>query len=456
VAHLDPADIAALLEATGDAHARLAEIPAALAAYQEARRRAPATDRLLRSRVALNAGLVAERAGSVTRAARWFGIAQRESAAPPGGLAPFDGVAPSEEAHLVELGARVRVERAFLRHTTGHEPEARRLCEQAIDAAGPVGADDVVGRALLLLDMIDLRTAGSSDERRVRRALALFERCDDLPRQAGAWNHLGMTAYFSGEWDTALAHYRNSQQAHIRSGDEWSAAIATANIGEILVDQGRLDDAEPLVVEALRVWRASGTTSDIGFGSALLGRLAARRGRHADALALLSEAATAYSAKDEHVELCDVELRCAEVWLLQANPLAAREHLSRAEAELRTALRLAGHPAADADALPPIPPAVALIRSYGCSAAQLGDRSRAVRLLDAGVALARLTSSTHELALSLAARAWTDGAPAPDEARVMLDQLGVIWTPELPMTASTSPVVVLPAQRQTADQPASL
>jgi class 3 adenylate cyclase/tetratricopeptide (TPR) repeat protein len=434
-----PEDLAALLECIGDEHARLAELQPALTAYQEARRHAPASARLLRSRVALSAGLAVERAGARTRAARWLALAQREA----------EGA--DTDPKLVELAARARVERAFLRYTTGHDADAAALCEQAIAQAEGVGADDVTGRALHLMDLVDLRAGRGSDEQRVRRALTLFERCGDLPRQAGVWNHLGMAAYFRGDWDAAVSHYRQAQAVHERSGDEWSAAIASANIGEILVDQGRLDEAEPLVAEALRVWRASGTSSDIGFGAALLGRLAGRRGRYAEALALLGEAATAYAAKDERAELTDVELRRAEVLLLRGAARAALHHLDDAQSRLFTALRLAGRdvPSGDASTWPPLPVSAALFRLRGCATAQLGQRNVALDLLDDSIALARRAGSTHELALSLSARHWADDTTDDAEAEQLLARLGVVWTPILPPKALAVPELPeLPEQRR--------
>lgn len=417
---LGPEDLAALSESIGNEHARLAELTQAVAAYQDARRQA--SSRQLRARVALSAGLAVERAGERTRAARWLGLAQRE-------------------ADDATLAARIRVERAFLRYTTGHDNDAAKLCHHAITEAEGAGADDVVGRALHLLDLVDLRAGRGSDEQRVRRALSLFERSGDLPRQAGLWNHLGMAAYFRGDWDSAVSHYRQAQSAHERSGDEWSAAIASANIGEILVDQGRLDEAEPLVAEALRVWRASGTPSDIGFGAALLGRLAGRRGRHADALTLLGEAESAYAAKDERAELTDVELRRAEVLLLRGAAQQALDHLDRAQSQLFTALRLAGRamPSADATTWPPLPVSAALWRLRGCAATQRGQHTVAVGLLDESVALARRAGSAHELALSLSARAWADGDAPTREAEQLLGQLGIVWTPTLPPTAAPVP-----------------
>ena len=420
---LDRGELAGVLEATGDVHARLAELEPAMLAYREARRLAPAQDRLLRGRVALSAGLVAGRAGELSRATRWLQLAHRDTAAP--------GASPDDKTPLVELDARIAVEQAFLKHTVGREADAATLCRRAVEQAESIGAVDVVGRALLLMDMIDLRAGKPGDEPRVLRALEMFEQAGDLPRQAGAWNHLGMTSYFGGDWDAAVERYGRAQAVHQRSGDEWSAAIASGNLGELLVDQGRLDEAEPLVTEALRVWRASGTPSDIGFGAALLGRLEARRQRLPQALELLAQAATAFAAKEELVELVDVDLRRAEALLLHGLAEQAASWLDRAEDRLCVASRVAGH----TPGLSPTPLTIALLRLRGVTALQLGGRAAALSLLARSVGLARSLGTVHELALSLRAQAWADGGQKSAEAAELFDRLGVTWVPELPERA---------------------
>ncbi|HET7529322.1 MAG TPA: adenylate/guanylate cyclase domain-containing protein, partial [Mycobacteriales bacterium] len=193
---LPPAEVAGLHEAIGDVHARLAELEPATDAYREARRRAPREDGVTRARVALSAGIVAERAGAMARASRWMSMA----------YADLTATARNDDAPT-ELEGRIWVERAFLRHNAGRVREAEELCNRAIDCAQRTGADDVLGRALHLLDLVELAAGRPGDEGRVEQARDLFERAGDLPRQAGAWNHLGMRAYFRGDWDDALDRY---------------------------------------------------------------------------------------------------------------------------------------------------------------------------------------------------------------------------------------------------------
>ena len=245
-----------------------------------------------------------------------------------------------------------------------------------------------------------------------------------------------MTSYFGGDWDAAVERYGRAQAAHQRSGDDWSAAIASGNLGELLVDQGRLDEAEPLVTDALRVWRVSGTPSDIGFGAALLGRLEARRQRLPEALALFAEAEIAYGAKDELVELVDLDLRRAEAVLMHGATDQAGAWLEQAETRLRNTSRLAGRD----PGLPPTPLTVALLRLKGVTALQLGDRATMSELLARSVDLARTLGTKHELALSLRAPAWGAAGARSAEAAELFDRLGVSWVPELPEYARPLPV----------------
>ena len=72
------------------------------------------------------------------------------------------------------------------------------------------------------------------------------------------------------------------------------AAVSAINIAEILSDQGRLVEAQPLLSDALAVWRASGAPTSIAFARSYLGRVAARAGRHDEALALYAQAREAF------------------------------------------------------------------------------------------------------------------------------------------------------------------
>jgi hypothetical protein len=57
-------------------------------------------------------------------------------------------------------------------------------------------------------------------------------------------NNLGIEAYFAGRWDEASELYRRSGALSGRVGDVVNVTRAENNEGEILSDQGKLEEAE--------------------------------------------------------------------------------------------------------------------------------------------------------------------------------------------------------------------
>ena len=414
-----PLDLAELGEAIGDVSSRLGELTAAVSAYMTARARAPRSAPLVRARLAMHVGRCAEASGQMTRALQWLTKAHRDL------QAVLDEDSGDQAA--AALAGRIWVERAHLRFLNGRTAEAARLCELAVDAAQVAGADEVVGRALFLLDAVDMRRGRSGDEKRVLLALDMLERAGDLPAQANVWNHLGARAYFAGDWPRAIECYQKTRDIDDRCGNDWGAAIASGNIGEIYVDQGRLVEARPLLDAALRVWRAAGATSSVGFGAALLGRLHARSGSFPDAMALFQEALSAYAAKDEQFDIVQTELKIAEALLLQGGAAAALRQLDRADKRLRLAAAAAG--------LDPVesPESMAIARLRALAFGQQGDMEGCARALQQSAGLAAARGWTHELAVTLNDLV-AAGMAEPDQqsaAGDLLSQLGVVWVPNL-------------------------
>ena len=86
----------------------------------------------------------------------------------------------------------------------------------------------------------------------------MLEEAGDLVLQSNVVNNLGIEAYYAGRWDEASALYRQSGALSERVGDVVNVARAQNNEGEIVSDQGELEDAEEsCFLEARRVWRAA-------------------------------------------------------------------------------------------------------------------------------------------------------------------------------------------------------
>ena len=90
-------------------------------------------------------------------------------------------------------------------------------------------------------------------------------------------NNLGMFAYFEGRWDNAIAFYRRARgpaaNAPVARRD---VAYTDCNIGEILSDQGHLDEAGASLRRARQVWSGTGERQTVAFVDVLLARLAVR------------------------------------------------------------------------------------------------------------------------------------------------------------------------------------
>ncbi len=422
-------EVAELWEAIGDVCARLADLAGAIVAYRSARRRAGRSEPLRRGRVAMAIGLSAHAAGDTPGAKRWLSTAVRELGA-------------AGDDTTKQLVARVGVERAYIEHVSGRTASATKLCSLALQQSEAVGADVVTAQALLLLDVLDMTAGRGSDADRLRRLLDLCQGVGDLALQAKAWNWAGMVSYYAGRWSEAIEAYRKAQEAQERAGDEWSAAIAQGNIAEILLDQGRLSEAEPLVQSALRLWRLSKTPHDVGFGAALLGRLHARSGRFEKAFELLNEARDAFSVKDERFDCVDAELKVAEALLLMGQPRAASEVLSQTKGLLRRALQGAGmsglRAAEDESFLVDSAQGLVILRFSAIAAVQLDDPLTARARLQLAESAARNDGALHELALVLETIAWLKGdrdSRQRVEAEQLLRRLDIVWTPTFPRTA---------------------
>ena len=72
------------------------------------------------------------------------------------------------------------------------------------------------------------------------RALALYEELGNLPGQTSIFNTLGVAADVRGEWQVALEAFQHAQDAVQRTGDAVMHGACSNNIGEIVLDQGRL------------------------------------------------------------------------------------------------------------------------------------------------------------------------------------------------------------------------
>jgi tetratricopeptide (TPR) repeat protein len=167
-----------------------------------------------------------------------------------------------------------------------------------------------------------------------------------------------------------------------------SAALALCNIGEVLCDLGRADEARAALEEARRIWRATGYQLGVGVCDLYLARAEAADDNHDLALTLLDGALATLRAIGAPTFVLDVQIRRAESLVALGRAAEALAICNEAFAE---------HGIADHD----INLRCALTRVRARASAALGDLKAAAIDIDEAVRLAEEAAAPAELAASL-------------------------------------------------------
>jgi len=409
-------EVATVAEALGDVRDRAGVYDAATSAYRQARALL-AGDVVRQARLMLKEAWLAERQSRFANAVRWI---RR-------GLRALEGVA-GEDASTER--AQLTVAYAAIRQGQGRCVEAIEWCHRAIAEATASKNLVALASAYATLDWayVDLgqsdRAVHSSD------ALRIYEELGDLDGQALVANNLGANSYYAGRWADALALYERSRDAAMQLGDSVNAMWATMNVGEVLADQGHLDDAEEHMRDALRVWKAAGYSRGVAYATMYLARVAGRTGRHTEALELLDDARAAFGALGAETDVLQADVVRAECDVLGGDPGSA---LARIDDAL---VRLDHVPGGEGQRAP-------LFRLRGYALAQRGRIDEAATALDESLRVAREIGADYEVALTLEAQArvgalaGTDEEPALAERHTIFERLGVGAVPEVVLGDST-------------------
>ncbi len=262
-------------EALGDARNRAGAYVEAAAAYRTARRLVD-DDAVAQARLALKLARVQAWLDRYASVLRWI----------TKGLNILKGIESDEAARqraelLAWYGRCCQDE--------GRHQRALKWSTLAVAQAEAVGHKEALADALRFIDYAKMELGQLEEPVNWLRALALFEELENLQGQSGVLNMLGMFAYFRGEWDKALELYKRAQATVSRTGNVVMDAIYVLNIGEIELDQGRLEEAEQRFEYSSRVLRVARYRTGMAYLSINLARLAARQGRFSDALRIFEE-----------------------------------------------------------------------------------------------------------------------------------------------------------------------
>lgn len=343
-AGLDPSEVGRVAETLGDVAELAGEFAAARSAYLRARE-AFGRNLIAEARLQRRLGELDERVGKYVAALRRYGRILGRIEREAGSLAPA-------------LRAGLLVAYAGVRYRQGRYPEATALLEQAAIDARLAGDGRTLAHAYYLRDVCDTYQGVESDW--ASRALPLFRAAGDLIYEAHTLNQLGVAAYFHGDWDAAVEHYRVAVDAYGEVGELRSQAITRGNLGEILSDQMVLDEAESLFVEAATTFEALGYRLGELVTRGNLARLRLRQGRIDEAADELGSVLAGFDALSSDYYVGVTRLRLAEVEAerghLEAAAEAAREVLAMRSLDTPTRIAssrlvaLAAHGAQGGDA----------------------------------------------------------------------------------------------------------
>jgi class 3 adenylate cyclase/tetratricopeptide (TPR) repeat protein len=405
---VDPPTLAGVYESLGDATERLGDFPRAQEAYHSARDLLE--DPVARAGLMLKEAWIPERLGNFKQALHTISRAQHA----------LGRAGRSKEV----AGRRAQLSAAYaaILQATGRSGEAIKWCRKAIDDAQAAGDDDALAHAYSILSWALSATGRPDHIAYAERALTIYEGREDLPGQALVLNYLGGYAYFDGRWSEAVEFYERGRAARERTGDAVNAAYGVLNIGEILLDQGHVDEARQRFASALRVWRAAGHRWGVAAAQTYLGRAEARAGQFERAFANFDEAKDAFRDLGE-ASLLEVEVRIAEAHLLAGDADAAFA-LSSGLVER------AGHGEGVNVHLP------TLHRIRGWALVERGDLEAGRASFELSLEDARRRNAPYDEALALRAIAELaeatgrgDQRRAMDQARSILDRLGVVAPP---------------------------
>jgi tetratricopeptide (TPR) repeat protein len=178
---------------------------------------------------------------------------------------------------------------------------------------------------LLLLVLSTMGDPRSAEHR--TQAIEIYQELGDIQGLAKVYNNLGTEAYRECRWDDAIRLYEESRQYEERDANDAGAALSELNTSEVLLDQGRWDEALLRLTRALRTFQAV----DFAFGVAEarnhLGLLHARLGAYEEAQTHLDEAREMFVAMGAESMLPDLLIRRVELAVMAGDVDLAEQYL---------------------------------------------------------------------------------------------------------------------------------
>ena len=168
--------------------------------------------------------------------------------------------------------------RANIHLQQGQLHEAIEVATKVVALAEPLGPSAALARAYGALDGAYLDLGEPEKAVNEAKAVAIYQQLGEARRAAIAESNVGVHAYAEGRWREATEYYTHSRDELERLGDWTQAAFAGANLGEVLISRGLLEEAETVLQDASRTLHAAEHVTGYVFADTQLARLALVRG----------------------------------------------------------------------------------------------------------------------------------------------------------------------------------
>jgi tetratricopeptide (TPR) repeat protein len=192
--------------------------------------------------------------------------------------------------------------------------EAVRFYEAAVEAAG--GVKDLLQLAKMHhgLGLAYQRLQQPAKARQqLDKALALYSIESDLSAVFRLENDLGDLLLHQGHLEAAEKHFRSALTGSIALHmDRRGRGHILANLGEVSLRRGQLEEARQLLDEALETGRVVGEQVVVAIAQALMGQVEARQGDHKLAREHFDSAIRILEALDMPDRLRECHIACAE------------------------------------------------------------------------------------------------------------------------------------------------
>ncbi|MBX3407540.1 MAG: protein kinase [Phycisphaeraceae bacterium] len=171
----------------------------------------------------------------------------------------------------------------------GEFEEGRRALGEAL--ARRAGSEERFdGRLLAASGNLEWGAGRFSDARSsYERSLAVWERLGEHTQAAAMHSNIAIVCHRLGDIESGLREHERALAAYERAGDTRGLAFAKVNASGLLLEAGRLDDAEQVLKEALPVLQELKDQYRIGAALFNLGQVAHARGDYAAALSRYGE-----------------------------------------------------------------------------------------------------------------------------------------------------------------------